>query len=137
MATACVLVPSRTFWEKTTLIHVACNRSDPKLDADRQSRHWYDLALLANHDIGKAAIQNRGLLEDVVRHKNVFFRASYANYGACLSGGLRLIPKPSLLEALKSDYAKMIAAGMFDGEPPGFDPILNRLGKLEKEINIR
>ena len=30
-----VLSPSRTFWEKATLIHVACNRSDPKLDADR------------------------------------------------------------------------------------------------------
>lgn len=136
-ATACVLIPSRTFWEKATLIHVACNRCDPKLDADRQSRHWHDLAILADHDIGKAAIPNRGLLEDVVKHKNVFFRASYTNYEACLSGGLRLIPKAPLLEALSSDYAKMITAGMFDGEPPTFDSILHRLDKLEQEINTR
>lgn len=101
-ATVPVLVPSRTFWEKATLIHVACNRSDPKLDADRQSRHWHDLAVLADHDIGKTAIPDRQLLEDVVKHKNIFFRASYTNYEACLSGALRLVPEAPLLESPQS-----------------------------------
>ncbi len=134
-ATVPVLVPSRTFWEKATLIHVACNRSDPKLDADRQSRHWHDLAVLADHNIGKIAILDLQLLQDVVKHKNVFFRASYTNYEACLSGGLRLIPGARLLEALRTDYEKMIGDGMFDGEPPSFDSIVSRLDKLAKEIN--
>jgi len=134
-ATVRVLLPSRTFWEKATLIHVACNRGDPKLDADRQSRHWHDLAVLAEHNIGKIAILDRELLQDVVKHKNVFFRASYTNYKACLSGGLRLIPGRPLVEALRSDYEKMIADGMFEGEPPTFDWILGRLDKLAKEIN--
>jgi len=134
-ATVRVLVPSRTFWEKATLIHVACIRSDPKLDADRQSRHWHDLAVLADHNIGKIAIPDLQLLQDVVKHKNVFFRASYTNYEACLSGGLRLIPATPLLQALRVDYEKMIADGMFDGEPPTFDWIIARLDKLAKEIN--
>jgi hypothetical protein len=134
-ATVRVLVPSRTFWEKATLIHVACIRSDPKLDADRQSRHWHDLAVLADHNIGKIAIPDLQLLQDVVKHKNVFFRASYTNYEACLSGGLRLIPATPLLQALRVDYEKMIADGMFDGEPPTFDWIIARLHKLAKEIN--
>ena len=111
-ATVRVLVPSRTFWEKATLIHVACIRSDPKLDADRQSRHWHDLAVLADHNIGKIAIPDLQLLQDVVKHKNVFFRASYTNYDTCLSGGLRLIPATPLLQALRVDYEKMIADGM-------------------------
>lgn len=134
-ATVRVLVPSRTFWEKATLIHVACIRSDPKLDADRQSRHWHDLAVLADHSIGKIGIPDLQLLQDVVKHKNVFFRASYTNYEACLSGGLRLIPATPLLQALRVDYEKMIADGMFDGEPPTFDWIIARLDKLAKEIN--
>jgi len=134
-ATVRVLVPSRTFWEKATLIHVACIRSDPKLDADRQSRHWHDLAVLADHNIGKIGIPDLQLLQDVVKHKNVFFRASYTNYEACLSGGLRLIPATPLLQALRVDYEKMIADGMFDGEPPTFDWIIARLDKLAKEIN--
>ena len=134
-ATVRVLSASRTFWEKATLIHVACNRSDPKLDGDRQSRHWHDLAALADHQIGRTSIGDRQLLEDVVKHKSVFFRASYTNYEACLSGGLRLIPKKPLLDALKVDYEKMIADGMFEGEPPSFESVVERLKALEKEIN--
>lgn len=134
-ATVCVLSPARTFWEKATLIHVACNRADPKLDADRQSRHWHDLAVLADHKIGEAAIADRKLLEDVVRHKSVFFHASYAKYDACLSAGLRLIPTTALLQALRIDYEKMIANAMFEGEPPSFDSIIDRLKMLEKQIN--
>ncbi|WP_423814697.1 nucleotidyl transferase AbiEii/AbiGii toxin family protein [Pseudomonas viridiflava] len=40
-----VLSPTKTFWEKATLIHVQCNKpiSEGK---DRISRHWYDLAML-------------------------------------------------------------------------------------------
>jgi hypothetical protein len=132
-----VLAPSRTFWEKATLIHVACNRSDPKLDANRQSRHWHDLCALANHSIGKTGIPDRQLLEDVVNHKNIFFRASYTDYKACLSGGLRLIPSDTLREALRTDYEKMIADGMFDVDPLSFDSIMTRLEKLEKEINTK
>jgi len=134
-ATVRVLSPSRTFWEKATLIHVACNRSGPKLDADRQSRHWHDLAVLADHKIGKTSITDRQLLEDVVKHKNIFFRASYTNYEACLSGSFRLIPGMALLETLRIDYEKMIADGMFEGDPPSFDSIVARLEKLEKQIN--
>ena len=136
-ATVRVLSASRTFWEKATLIHVACNRSDPKLDADRQSRHWHDLAVLADHEIGQASLADRALLEDVVRHKSVFFRASYAKYDACLSGGLRLIPGTRLLQSLAADYEKMIADGMFEGEPPTFESIIARLKKLEKQINTK
>ena len=134
-ATVRVLSASRTFWEKATLIHVACNRSDPKLDADRQSRHWHDLAVLADHKIGQASLADRALLEDVVRHKSVFFRTSYAKYDACLSGGLRLTPGTRLLQSLAADYEKMIADGMFEGEPPTFESIVKRLQPLEKQIN--
>jgi hypothetical protein len=135
-ATVQVLSPRRTFWEKATLIHVVCNRSNPNLDGDRQSRHWHDLAILADHEIGKASIADRHLLEDVVKHKNIFFRASYAKYEACLSGGLCLIPEKALREALRLDYEKMIADGMFEGAPPSFGSIVRRLEALEKEINM-
>jgi len=81
-ATVTVLSGARTFWEKATLIHVACNRNVLDSGAHRLSRHWYDLALLADHDIGRAAIQDHGLLADVVKLKKVFFDAAGANYDA-------------------------------------------------------
>ncbi|MDR0881457.1 MAG: hypothetical protein LBP55_02770 [Candidatus Adiutrix sp.] len=73
--------------------------------------------------------------EDVVKHKNVFYSASYANYAACLKGRLRLIPDKNCLVALRNDFHKMVDAGMFMGEPPTFEYVIERLRGLEKAIN--
>ncbi|MES9887785.1 MAG: nucleotidyl transferase AbiEii/AbiGii toxin family protein [Candidatus Sedimenticola sp. 6PFRAG1] len=130
-----VLSPERTFWEKATLIHVECNREEFKSDAHRLSRHWYDLQMLATHDSGKAAINNRALFEDVVRHKQVFFNASYANYEACLANELRLIPGEDAIAELRTDYEKMLGAGMMYGESPSFDDIIAGIREIEREAN--
>jgi hypothetical protein len=130
-----VLSPLRTFWEKATLIHVECYRPEPRLDANRMSRHWSDLAVLADHDIGKKSVSDRELFADVVKHKKVFYYTAHANYDACLVGELRLAPEGPLLDALKIDFGQMIKEHMFDIEPPGFDKIVSRLKILEREIN--
>lgn len=41
--------------------------------------------MLADHIHGQAALADRALLADVVKHKKVFYNASYANYDACLA----------------------------------------------------
>ena len=130
-----VLSPNRTFWEKATLIHVECNRGRFKANRERLSRHWYDLAMLADHDIGKQALADRSLLADVVKHKKAFFHNSYANYDACLSRGLRLVPDESVLAELSTDFEAMCASGMFYGKPPSFNNIIDRLRGLETTIN--
>ena len=130
-----VLAAERTFWEKATLIHVECNRKAARANAERMVRHWSDLAMLAQDAIGARALADRALLESVVKHKTVFFDASYANYPACLEGGLRLIPEEPLLGALKADLKSMIDAGMFFGETPVFEDIIGTLADLEKRIN--
>jgi hypothetical protein len=132
-----VLAPERTFWEKATLVHLECRKSEARTagkDA-RLSRHWADLAALADHGIGRAAVADRALAEAVVRHKSLFFRDREADCGACLAGGLRLVPSRARREALEGDYRRMVEAGMFHGEVPGFGAILARLGALEEEIN--
>lgn len=130
-----VLSPARTFWEKATLMHVECQRDEFRTGAERLSRHWYDLAMLADLAHGQAALADRALLADVVKHKKVFYNASYANYDACLAGQLRLIPEDAALAALRDDFQRMIGAGMFIGEPPAFDAIADRLRALETTIN--
>lgn len=136
-STVNVLSPARTFWEKATLMHVECQRNEFRASAERLARHWYDLAMLADRDHGQAAIKDRALLVDVVKHKKVFYNASYANYDACLLGQLRLIPEDAVLAALHEDFQRMIGAGMFIGEPPTFDAIVDRLRALEAAINER
>lgn len=130
-----VLSPERTFWEKATLIHVECNRGQLKENAERLSRHWYDLVMLSRHTSGQAAVQNRDLFEDVVRHKKVFFKASYANYDACLESQLQLLPEDETLDGLRADYEKMIGAGMMYQAPPTFDELVESIRQLEQDIN--
>jgi len=129
-----VLSPERTFWEKATLIHVECHRERVNRP-ERIARHWYDLVMLFDHEIGQRALADRELLRDVVKYKNVFFNASYANYGACLSGGFRLIPEGDFLNGLKRDFTDMEKAGIFEDPPPSFEKIIEVLKKVENAIN--
>lgn len=134
-ASVSVLSPLRTFWEKATLIHVECNRGEMRASAERLSRHWYDLAILADHPIGYAALANRALLLAVVKHKTIFYNTSYANYDACSQGRLRLLPDAAMLSSLREDFRSMVRAGMFHGAPPSFEQIADRLQVLESDIN--
>jgi hypothetical protein len=136
IATVDVLAAERTFWEKATLLHGACNDEDlVAKGVGRLSRHWYDLSRLADLDIGTRAIADRALLADVVRAKKVVFRSARARYDDCVAGGIRLVPDTTVLNALREDYEAMIAAGMFEGDPPNFQDVINRLRALETAIN--
>lgn len=130
-----VLSAARTFWEKVTLIHVECHRPHLKMGADRLSRHWYDLARLADHEVKQQAMQDGELLRDVLRIKEAFYRSSLSHYDQCAAGALRLIPDEPLLAALRQDYQGMLAAQMFYGETLGFDAIVERLRGLQADIN--
>ena len=136
-ATVTVLSPVRTFWEKATLVHVECYRRRLADHPDRLSRHWFDLTRLAAHDSGRAALADRGLLEDVVRHKKVFFHAGYANYERCLDGRLRLVPDDDQLPGLQADYDAMRAAAIVAADAPGFDALVEEVRILEANVNRR
>ena len=130
-----VLSLTRTFWEKATLIHVECNRKEPRITANRLSRHWYDMACLARHEKGKEAQTDHKLLADVVKYKKFFYDSSYANYDACLKSALRLVPEKILLNALEQDFEQMQDAGMFYGEQTTFSKIIDAIKLLEHTIN--
>ena len=136
-ATVTVLSPARTFWEKATLIHVECHRRRLSAGPERLSRHWFDLACLARHHAGRAALADHVLLEDVVRHKTVFFNASYAHYDRCLDGRLRLVPDDDRIDGLRTDYDAMRRAGIVGVDAQPFDDLIERLRALEAEINHR
>ena len=93
--------------------------------------------MLAKHASGRAAINNRELFEDVVRHKKIFFNAQYANYDECLSGNLNLLPGEETTSELQADYENMVKAGMMYQDPPEFAEIIEAIQHIETEINNR
>lgn len=128
-----VLAAERTFWEKATLLHMWHHAPTDKKFRDRQSRHYYDVVRLYEHDLGKAAVKDIELLLKVARHKEVFFPAAWARYAEARPGTLRLMPPAARLPELEQDYRKM--QEMIFGKPPAFERLLEVLRQIESDIN--
>lgn len=122
----------RTFWEKATILHQEAHRTG--VMPQRHSRHYYDLHQLALSPIRNRALQQMGLLRDVVQFKQHFYPSSWARYDLAIPGSFRLLPTSGpQAAALKKDYEDM--AVMVFGDRPRFDSLLTVLGQLEADIN--
>jgi hypothetical protein len=128
-----VLAAERTFWEKATVLHMWHHAPPDKKFRDRQSRHYYDVVRLYEHELGKAAIKDTALLLSVARHKTVFFPAAWARYADAKPGTLRLVPPPARMAELEQDYRKM--QEMIFGKPPSFERLVEVLREIERNVN--
>jgi hypothetical protein len=127
------LLAKRTFWEKATILHAEYHRQLEKPLPDRYSRHYYDVAMMAQGQIRTEALSDTELLAQVVRHKETFYPSGWAHYELARPGTLRLAPREERLAALERDYRNM--GVMIFGEPPAFDSIMGTLAALEQDIN--
>jgi len=127
------LLGKRTFWEKATILHAEYHRPLEKPLPDRYSRHYYDVAMLAQGTIRAEALADMTLLAQVVRHKETFYPSAWAHYDLARPGSLRLLPVEKRLAALERDYRNM--GVMIFGDPPAFATIIATLAELEQEIN--
>jgi hypothetical protein len=127
------LTPERTFWEKATILHAIHHRPVGMPLGHRQSRHYYDLARLAQSPVGRKAAGDHALLAAVVSHKATFFHAAAARYAEARPGTLRLVPPAARVEALRSDYAAM--QEMLFGRAPTWHEVVASISELESMIN--
>jgi hypothetical protein len=124
---------NRTFWEKATILHEEAHRPDDSPMPPRYSRHYYDLAMLANSPVRESALQKTDLLERVVWHKTTFFGRSWSHFDSAKPGTFRLVPPPGRQTTLGTDYQRM--RQMIFDQPPAFADILAALQALEQTIN--
>ncbi len=123
----------RTFWDKVTILHREAHRRKNNHIEDGQSRHYYDLARMAESTVKASALRNLDLLESVVEEKQKFFRQTWAKYDLVRPGTVRLIPPTHALREIEEDYAAM--GDMFYGDVPPLAGVLEVLQDLENQIN--
>ena len=128
-----VIAAERTFWEKATILHHEAHRSEGSPQPSRYSRHYYDLARLAQTEFKDMALQDLELLEIVVAFKQKFYPRGWARYDLARPGTLKLVPTGQVLASVEQDYRAM--GNMIFGEMPSFDEIMSNIGALELEIN--
>ncbi|MBU2583099.1 MAG: nucleotidyl transferase AbiEii/AbiGii toxin family protein [Alphaproteobacteria bacterium] len=130
----------RTFWEKALILHgIYCGHRD---DADRRpgdnnliSRHYYDVAMMADSKEAGKALRDHGLLDKVREHKLALFRRGWEKLNEAVPGSVRLVPQATIQDDLKRDYEAM--QGMMFGDAPEFDWIIDQLAGLEAAINAK
>ena len=128
-----VIKAERTFWEKATILHHEAHRPEGNPQPPRYSRHYYDLAKLAESPIKQAALANFELLASVVDFKQRFYPRGWARYDLAKPGTFRLVPEGAVLSAVETDYRAM--ANMIFGDVPAFAEIMTVLQRLQDEIN--
>lgn len=133
-----VMHAERTFWEKATAIHVFCLQE--RLRGDRFARHWHDVVRLDEAGFAASAFADRGLAQAVARHKGMFFAEKAADrspvdYGAAVSGSLRLVPVGDALKALGEDYARMVEDGLLLDDAEPFEALVARCADIAARAN--
>jgi hypothetical protein len=137
-ATPLVMKMERTFWEKATAAHVFCLQN--RLRGERFSRHWHDIARLAQSTKLEASLPATQYGELVVAHKSMFFAekdqsGASIDYAECLHGKLRLVPTGTAYEALAADYAKMAEDGILLQNAQDFRTLMDECDKIAQRIN--
>lgn len=129
--------PARTFWDKVAIAHGLRRwyerRGVLRQEGQRVSRHYYDLHRLAQSDVGRAAVADRALGADCVRHARVFFDRPDYDLASARPGTFALAPAPGMSEALARDYAAMTP--MIFGRAPRFDEVLASVAAIERAAN--
>jgi hypothetical protein len=126
------VLPERTFWEKTTILHKEAHRLEGSVPP-RYSRHYYDVYELSRSTVLEEAFKNTALLEKVVAFNKHFYRSAFAHYELAKPGSFKLLPPGDSLALLEQDYAKM--RPLIYGDYPTFEIIIASLAELEDKIN--
>lgn len=137
-ATARVMRPERTFWEKATAVHVFCRQGEFR-GGERFSRHWHDLVRLDRAGIADAAIVDRVLALAFAKHKSMFLSekdsaGTVIDYAVARSG-LRLVPGDTALTSLSLDYARRLDDGLLPANTEPFETLLEQCRNQEARVN--
>ncbi len=128
-----VIKSERTFWEKATILHHEAHSPRGNAQPPRYSRHYYDLAKMAQSPVREQALAAPELLASVVAFKQRFYPRGWARYDLAKPGTLVLVPEGHVLASVRSDYRAM--ENMIFGEVPDFGGILALIQTLQEEIN--
>lgn len=119
----------KTFLEKAFLLHELFS-SQSSREANRKSRHLYDLAQMMNTDIAARAIANDELWNTIHHHRELFTSMSGVDYTPDIRKRIRLLPPDDVIDNWRKDYKDM-QSSMIYGEKPTFEELMRKVEELE------
>ncbi len=127
-------VPEKTFLEKIFLLHELF-ASGENVEANRKSRHLYDIVQMIDCDFAKPAIFNNELWNLIHNHRQIFTRVRKVDYSVDIRKNITLIPPNEVLEDWRNDF-NIMQSSMIYGSSLSFDKLIERINQLCKTIKI-
>ena len=124
----------KTFLEKAFLLHELFS-SQSSREANRKSRHLYDLAQMMNTDIAARAIADDELWNTIHHHRELFTSMSGVDYTPDIRKRIRLLPPDDVIDDWRKDYKDM-QSSMIYGEKPTFEELMRKMAELENMFRI-
>lgn len=128
-----VLIPTalaeKTFLEKAFLLHELFS-SQSSREANRKSRHLYDLAQMMSTNIVARAIANDELWNTIHHHRELFTSMSGVDYTPDIRKRIKLLPPDDVIDDWRNDYKNM-QSFMIYGEKPSFEDLMGKMEELE------
>lgn len=119
----------KTFLEKAFLLHELFSSTSSR-EANRKTRHLYDLAQMMDTDIAARAIANNELWDTIHHHRELFTSMSGVDYTPDIRKRIKLLPPDNLIDGWRNDYKDM-QSSMIYGEKPSFDVLMDKMKELE------
>lgn len=123
-------VAEKTFLEKAFLLHELFTTEGCR-NANRKSRHLYDLCKMLEVGIADSAIPNDELWETIRHHREVFTSIRDVDYTQDVRKRIVLTPPESVIEEWKNDFDTMVANMIYEDKVQTFSDILTGVAKIE------
>lgn len=115
-----VMIPTalaeKTFLEKAFLLHELFS-SQSQREANRKSRHLYDLAQMMKTDIATRAIANDELWNTIHHHRELFTSMSGVDYTPDIRKRIKLLPPDVIIDDWRNDYKDMQSSMIYERNP--------------------
>lgn len=126
-------VAEKTFLEKAFLLHELFTTEGCR-NANRKSRHLYDLYKMLEAGIADMAIPNNELWETIRHHREVFTSIRDVDYTPDVPKRIALTPPESVIEDWRNDYDTMVSNMIYEDKVPTFSDILAGATKIESKF---
>ena len=128
-------VPQKTFLEKAFLLHELFTTGNCD-NANRKSRHLYDLECMMDKDFALNAINDDELWENIRHHREIFTSVRGIDYREDIRSAIMLCPPKNVISNWQSDYLTM-QQQMVYGESLPFNKLIARMRELESRFQSK
>lgn len=128
-------VASKTFLEKSFLLHELFT-TDSCRNANRKSRHLYDLHRMLESGIAEKAIPDDTLWETIRHHREIFTSIRDVDYTPDVRKRICLIPPEEVIDVWMEDYDTMVLNMIYDDIKPSFNVILDSARRIEQMFKL-